>query len=151
MIIKDESQLRVKCLDASAEEARDIILKLENELNISAARGRPGIGLAAIQIGIPKKVAIIRITGTNGKQYSINLVNARISQGFDKTIFRKEGCLSFPGKFVKTKRYKEIVVVDNVVEPHSFIATGLLSVCIQHELDHLDGILLSDLDEAAKL
>ena len=149
MIIKDEDKLRIKCSDADIIEASDIISKLEKELQRSYERGKPGIGLAAIQIGIPKNVAIVRVTGNSGIQYSVDLVNARIAQGFDKVYFRKEGCLSFPGKFVRTKRYREIFVVENDAEPHSFIATGILSVCIQHELDHLKGVLLPDLDEDA--
>jgi len=121
-------------------------VKLEKALQRSYELGKPGIGLACPQIGIPKNMAIIRVTGDNGKQYNIDLVNAKIKEGYDKHIFRKEGCLSFPGKFVRTKRYREILVTSNEVDPKSFIATGLLAVCIQHELDHLRGILLPDLD-----
>ncbi|KKN60992.1 hypothetical protein LCGC14_0526170 [marine sediment metagenome] len=146
MIIKDEAKLRVKCSKASILEASEIISKLERELKRSCERGRSGIGLAAIQIGIPKNVVIVRVIGSNGRQYNVDLVNAKIEKGFDKVCFRKEGCLSFPGKFVRTERYKEILVVNNDVEPHSFIATGLFGVCIQHELDHLNGVLLPDLD-----
>ena len=145
MIITDEALLRTPCEPVLPEEVADIRQKLEAELKLSGDRGRPGIGLAAPQIGIFKRFAIIRVTGTNGKQYNIDLANARIAKGFDEALFRKEGCLSFPGKFVNTKRYTEIWVVDNMVEPYSFIASGLLACVIAHELNHLDGILLPDL------
>lgn len=145
MIVTDESLLRMDCKPVLPEEVDELRGKLEEALQRSCDRGRPGIGLAAPQIGIAKNMAIIRVTGANGNKFNVDLVNARIEKGFDKVVFRKEGCLSFPGKFVKTKRFKEILVVDNDVTPRSFIATGLLSVCIQHELDHLDGILLTDL------
>jgi peptide deformylase len=150
MIVTDEKLLRMDCKPVLPEEVGELRDKLEKALQLSSERGRPGIGLACPQIGIAKNMAIVRVTGSNGQQYNIDLVNARIEKGFDKVYFRKEGCLSFPGKFVRTKRFKEILVVDNDAEPRSFVATGLLGVCIQHELDHLDGILLTDLDVDAE-
>lgn len=141
MIITDEALLRVKCIDALPEEIGSIIDQLERELENSAQCGRPGVGLSAPQIGINKNVAIIRI----GKEYKFNLVNCKIVAGWDQAFFEDEGCLSFPDKYVRTKRYQEIYVVDNVVEPLNFIVTGICSVVVQHELNHCEGILLSDL------
>ena len=92
MIITDEALLRTPCEPVLPEEVGDIRQKLEAELKLSGDRGRPGIGLAGSQIGIFKKFAIIRVTGTNGKQYNIDLVNALIAKGYDEVIFRKEGC-----------------------------------------------------------
>ena len=146
MIITDEAQLRVECKDVSPDEVDFLRGKLEEELQLSCDRGRPGIGLACPQIGIAKNMAIIRVIGRNGNAYNVDLVNAKIKKGYNKSLFEKEGCLSFPGKFVKTERFQEIYVTDNLVEPYSFIATGLFAVCIQHELDHLRGVLLPDLD-----
>lgn len=146
MIITDEKLLRVKCEKVLPEEVGSLREQLEKELELSNNSGRPGIGLAAPQIGIAKTMAIVRIPLFGGRFYSVDLVNARIVQGYDKTFFDREGCLSFPGKEVRTSRYQEIHVVDNLVEPYTFIATGLPAVCIQHELDHLIGILLPDLE-----
>ncbi len=137
MIITDEKLLRVKCEDVLPNEIGPIIDQLERELKRSSS----GIGLAAPQIGIAKNIAIVRIND----KYSINLINCKIKQGFDPEIFEDEGCLSFPGMYVKTLRYNEIYVVENLAEPRQFIATGLPAVVIQHELNHLDGILLPDL------
>jgi peptide deformylase len=145
MIITDEALLRRSCTPATLEEAGTILATLEQELAQSAAAGRPGIGLAAPQIGILKTVAIVRIDGGHGRKYHVNLVNCRIAQGYDQSFFSGEGCLSFPDRYERTLRYQEIYVVDNLVEPYSFVATGLLAVCIQHELDHTRGILLPDL------
>ncbi len=146
MIILDEKILRVSCTDATVDEATLIIEALELELAASALVGRPGIGLAAPQIGIHKNVAIVRVPSKNNEHsYNVNLVNPRIKQGYDLSFFENEGCLSFPGLLVRTRRFQEIHVVDNLVEPYSFIATGLFAVCIQHELDHLKNILLPDL------
>lgn len=138
MIITDQNTLRKKCENVSTEEVDELINLLELELKKSGDVGRPGIGLAAPQIGINKKAAIIRL-----KKININLINAKIVEKNDPFIFENEGCLSFPGKFEKTNRYKEIVV-ENDVEPKKFVATDLVAVAIQHELDHLDGILLPD-------
>jgi peptide deformylase len=141
IITNDEAALRVKCEDATIEEVGPIIALLEQELEHSAKLGRPGIGLACPQIGIAKNVAIVRIDNL----YKVNLVNCRIKEGYDKTLFKEEGCLSFPNRVEDTMRYQEICVVDNLVEPYSFVAAGLFSVVVQHELDHLNGILLPDI------
>lgn len=141
MIITSEKDLRVHCEDVLSDEVSDLISKLEFELEASGKCGMPGIGLAAPQIGIAKKAAIIRVSD----KFSVNLINAKIENGYDKCLFDGEGCLSFPGVFENTMRYQEIHVVDNLVEPHSFIAKGLFAVAIQHELDHLNNILLPDI------
>lgn len=140
MIITDENQLRVKCEDVLPGEVEDLIRQLEYELELSDKNGFPGIGLAAPQIGISKKAAIIRIDN----ELKINLINCKISDMRDEFIFSGEGCLSFPGRFIDSKRCREIYVTDNLVYPYSFIARNLMAVVIQHELDHLDGKLLID-------
>ena len=139
MILTDETALRTKCIDVLPEEVDDIRSKLEHELKLSGEMGRPGIGLAAPQIGIYKKMAIIRL-----QDLSIDLVNATISKGFDLQHFKNEGCLSFPDRTETTNRYNEIHVVGNMVEPSQFVATDLLAVVIQHETDHYNSILLPD-------
>ncbi len=141
MIITDESKLRVPCTDVPLEEIGALRDQLEIELKNSAKIKRPGIGLAAIQIGIPLNMAIIRIDDAN----TIDLVNCRIDKGYDKGIFKSEGCLSYPGKYEDTMRYQEIYVVGNAIGHESFICTGLTAVAIQHELDHWTGKLLPDL------
>ena len=90
-------------------------------------------------------MAIVRVPVGN-KINSIDLVNCRIQSQYDEFIFDNEGCLSFPGMYVKSKRFREVHVVSNMVPPYGFIATGLLSVAIQHELDHLHGRLLPEID-----
>lgn len=144
MIITDASLLRIDCADVLPDEVDGLRLELERELRLSGEAGRPGIGLAAPQIGIAKKMAIVRVTNPNGKLFSIDLVNCEIAIGYDLKVFDGEGCLSFPGRLERTMRYNEVHVRNNMVEPHSFIAQGLLAVCIQHELGHLSKQLLID-------
>lgn len=145
MIITDEALLRVTCTDVLPEEIGPLREALELELQRSADLGRPGIGLAAPQIGIAKNMAIVRIPSNNGGFYHVDLVNCRIAQGYDKSFFDSEGCLSFPDRYERTLRFQEIYVVENAVAPFSFIATGLMAVCCQHELDHTKGVLLPDI------
>ena len=144
MIITDVDLLRVDCEDVKIDEIDSIRASLEKEMRFSYEMGRPGLGLAAPQIGIPKKMAIIRLVSNSGSKFDIDLINCKIEKSYNEFIFDNEGCLSFPNLNFKTKRFEEIYIVNNLVEPYSFIATGLLSVCIQHELDHLNKILLTD-------
>jgi peptide deformylase len=140
MIITDEKVLRMKCEPVRPDEVGELRSQLELELKRSGVRGQPGLGLSAPQIGISKRMAIVRLLSG----IRVDLVGCRIENAYDQQVFEGEGCLSFPGRFEDTLRYDEIHVVDNQVEPRQFIATGLLAVVIQHELDHLDGRLLSD-------
>jgi len=140
VIITDEKTLRMPCEDVKPEEVGELVDLLERELKHSAELGRPGIGLALSQIGIHKKLAIVRIN----RELQVNLANCRIDKHYDPALFVGEGCLSIPDKTIDTIRYKEIYVVDNLIFPHSFIATDLMAVAIQHELDHLAGTLMLD-------
>ena len=140
MIITDESLLRVKCDPVLSSEVDDFRFKLETALKWSGKNGRSGVGLACPQIGIAKEMAIVRVD-----DIKIDLVNAKITKRYYQFEFDGEGCLSFPGRYERTLRYKEIVVEGNLVRPYRFIATGFAAVVIQHELNHLESILLPDI------
>lgn len=140
IIINNEELLRRPCEEVKPEEVGELIALLERELENSARLGMPGIGLAAPQIGILKKIAIVRIND----ELKIDLVNAKIKNGYDLAIFKDEGCLSFPGRTENTMRYQETHIINNLIYPNAFIATGLMSVVCQHELDHINSILLPD-------
>jgi peptide deformylase len=139
IITNNEELLRVKCEDVLSEEVGTLIDILEKELEYANRLGKGGIGLAAPQIGIAKKIAIVRVGNIR-----FDLVNAKIVKGYDLTLFREEGCLSFPGRVEDTMRYQEVYVTDNLVSPCRFTATGLLAVVCQHELDHVNSILFMD-------
>jgi peptide deformylase len=139
IITNDEAALRVKCEEVTPAEVSDLITVLEQELNYANKLGKGGIGLAAPQIGIAKNIAIVRLA-----QMSFNLVNCKIQQGYDPATFVDEGCLSFPGRLETTTRFQEIHIVNNLVYPHTFVATGLVAVVCQHEMDHLNSTLFMD-------
>ncbi len=142
IITNNEEILRVNCEDVLPEEVGNLVSLLESELERANRLGRGGIGLAAPQIGIAKKIAIVRLD--KARNISFDLVNCKISEAYDPCMFRDEGCLSFPGKVENTTRFQEIYVTNNLVYPHNFIATGLTSVVCQHEIDHLSGTLFMD-------
>lgn len=137
-IVTNPKELRKRSITVSLEEAQDIIKELEENLDTSK-----GIGLSAIQIGIPKRVGIIRISQHEG--IFLNLVNAKIVEKFDKFRFFQEGCLSLPGIKLDTIRYKEIVI-ENEGKKYSFdIETdNILCIAIQHELSHFNGRTIID-------
>ena len=139
IITNNEPALRVMCEPVSLDEVGALVATLEKELEYANRLGKNGIGLAAPQIGIAKDIAIVRLP-----KVSFNLINARLIQGYDPAIFTDEGCLSFPGRLEDTMRYQEVVIANNLVEPHSFVATGFIAVVCQHELDHLSSTLFID-------
>jgi peptide deformylase len=97
-----------------------------------------GIGLAATQVNVPQRVIVIDISDT--KDDLLVLINPEI-QSREGTVVFKEGCLSVPGVYDQVERSERIMVRALNAEGVAFNleATGLLSVCIQHEIDHLDG------------
>ncbi len=140
MILTDEKALRVTCKPVLLEEVDALRQELNKALKWSAKRGFPGVGLACPQIGIAKTMAIVRVDDS----IQLDLVNAKISRAYDQYEFDGEGCLSFPGRFERTLRYREVVVEDNLIWPYRFVVTDFTAIVVQHELDHLKGILLPD-------
>ena len=145
MIVKDINQLKEKCLPTSAlsyGEGEDIAKRLLEELSNS----KNGIGLAANQIGINKRVCVINV-----KEEPLILINPEIIERSKETFVFPEGCLSFPNKHVRTIRNTSIKVkADNHDEELTFSADSkdfkdaFECACIQHEIDHLDGITMFD-------
>ena len=99
-----------------------------------------GIGLSANQVGLPFNMCVIELTKNDPKM----VLNPRITKMSDATIKSNEGCLSLPGVTVAVNRHKNITVEYEDVkgETRTEEATGLLSCCFQHEIDHLKGILM---------
>ena len=106
----------------------------------------PGIGLAAIQIGIPKRAIVIDITKEENKKNPFYLINHEITFTSKNTSVYEEGCLSLPGHFAEIERPSEchLSYIDYEGKQKKLKANGLLATCIQHEVDHLNGVLFID-------
>ena len=106
----------------------------------------PGIGLAAIQIGIPKRVIVIDISRDPEEKKPFFFINPEIIYKSKENMAYEEGCLSVPGQFAEISRPGECKVkyLDYYGKPQEIMAKGLLATCIQHEIDHLEGILFID-------
>ena len=105
-----------------------------------------GIGLAAIQIGVPKRIIVMDIYKNDGKNNPMYLVNPEIKNKVTETSIYEEGCLSVPNFFAEVNRPKKCNVeyLDYDGNKKIINAEGLLATCIQHEMDHLEGILFID-------
>jgi peptide deformylase len=136
MIITDQKILRQvsKQFQGTKEELHKIIAILDKELSKSLI---PGVGLSAIQIGLPLQVAIIR---TNTLE--LDLYNARILAFSNLFRFKNEGCLSIPNTFKDTWRFENITIENgnkDIIKLQEYD-----SIVVQHELDHQNGILFID-------
>ncbi len=105
----------------------------------------PGIGLAGNQVGVLKRIAVIDAEYTEGKPNLIVLINPKIVTREEEIVW-EEGCLSFPEVREDVCRFRKIRVkaLDRTGEPFEIDAEDLLAVAIQHEIDHLDGIVFID-------
>ena len=106
----------------------------------------PGIGLAAIQIGVPKRVIVMDISGPDEEKAPRYFVNPEIVWSSEDTAPYEEGCLSIPDIYDEVERPARVKLKylnyqgEEVIED----AEGLFAVCIQHEMDHLEGVLFID-------
>ena len=144
-----EKSLKVNQVDEDLQKLMDDMLE-----TMYAA---PGIGLAAIQVGVPKRVIILDI-GWRDKSESANdekqvvrknpmyFVNPEIITKSTNNSTYEEGCLSVPGQFAEIERPDKchIKYLDYYGQPKELVAEGMLATCIQHEIDHLEGILFID-------
>ena len=106
----------------------------------------PGIGLAAVQVGILKRLIVLDISKDKEKKDPLFLINPEITFLSKKMSVYEEGCLSLPGHYAEIERPTECHVnyVDYNGKKRELKTDGLLSTCIQHEVDHLNGILFVD-------
>ena len=104
----------------------------------------PGVGLAANQIGVLKRIIVVDVS--EDKSELITLINPEIIELSDELCENEEGCLSLKGLFEKVKRPASVVVkyLDLDGKEQVISATDLLAVCLQHEIDHLDGQVFID-------
>ena len=128
-----------------------VVKKVDNEIRklmddmLETMYLAPGIGLAAIQIGVPKRVIVIDLSKKEEKT-PLYFVNPKAIVKSKNNSTYEEGCLSVPGQFAEVDRPDKCHVsfLDYNGQPKELKAEGLLATCIQHEMDHLEGILFID-------
>ena len=135
--------LRKKC---EPLERVDIDTKKLMDDMLETMYAAPGIGLAAVQVGILKRLIVIDISKGEEKKKPLFLINPKIIQQSKKTSVYEEGCLSIPGLFAEIERPAECILkyIDYHGKEKELKAEGLLATCIQHEVDHLNGVLFID-------
>ena len=103
-----------------------------------------GVGLAATQVDIHQRIVVIDVS--EDKEQQLVLINPRITQKSGEIMVNEEGCLSVPGCYAKVDRNTEVTLeaLDLDGNTYSLEASELLAICIQHELDHLKGVLFVD-------
>ena len=143
ILIEPDPLLRKMCI--SVEKVDNDIRKLMDDM-VETMYEAPGIGLAAIQIGVLKRVIVMDVSKDPQKKDPLFIVNPEITYKSEKKTIYEEGCLSLPGYFAEVERSTEchFNYQDYNGKLKKLKTDGLLSTCIQHEVDHLNGILFID-------
>ena len=136
-ILREKSQL--------VEKVDTDLQKLMSDM-LETMYAAPGIGLAAIQVGVAKRVIVLDIAGKDQCKNPMYFINPVIINKSDNNSSYEEGCLSVPGQFAEIHRPERchIKYIDYFGQPKEIKAVGMLATCIQHEIDHLEGILFID-------
>ena len=137
-IILRQKSLPVEAVDKDLQKLMDDMLE-----TMYAA---PGIGLAAIQVGVAKRVIVMDIAQKDGPKNPMFFINPEIIEKSNNNSTYEEGCLSVPGQFAEIERPDKCHVkyLDYSGKKQEIKAEGMLATCIQHEMDHLEGILFID-------
>ena len=143
--ILTEPDLFLRQKSIKVDKVDDEIRSLMNDM-LETMYEAPGIGLAAIQVGVPKRVIVIDLSRDDEKKNPLYFVNPEIITNSDNEAAYEEGCLSVPGQFAEINRPDKCKVkyLDFDGNEKILDTEGLLATCIQHEMDHLEGILFID-------
>ena len=149
IVLAPDPVLRTKC--DRVEEITPEILKLLKDMK-ETMYAQPGVGIAAPQVGINKQLIVIDPVVDGSKPQPINLINPKVIWQSKEMAEYEEGCFSFPNIFSSVSRPNEVKVkyTDEKGQDKEIQATGLLATALQHEIDHLNGILFIDYLSALK-
>jgi peptide deformylase len=143
IIIAPDPRLKVKCKPVARVDAK--IARLMDDM-LATMYAAPGIGLAAPQVGVLLRVIVVDCTKAGETPAPLRMANPELVWVSDEDAVYNEGCLSLPEHYADVVRPRAIRVryLDRENEIRETEAEGLLATCIQHEMDHLDGILFVD-------
>ncbi len=131
-----------------SEPVKEVNSEIKNLMDdmLETMYAAPGIGLAAVQIGVLKRVIVIDLSKADEKKTPLFIINPEITFRSKDLISYEEGCLSIPNQFAEVKRPSSCKVnyLDYEGRNNEINADGLLATCIQHEIDHLNGVLFID-------
>ncbi len=136
---------RIKLRSEPVGRVDDEVRRLMDDM-LETIHAAPGIGLSAAQVGVARRVIVLDVAPEGGESHLLRLVDAEITWLSPETEIFDEGCLSFPDHFGEITRPSAVKsrYTDENNRPREIEATGLLARCIQHEIDHLDGVLMVD-------
>jgi len=136
---------RLKQSAAPVETVDDAVRRLLDDM-LETMYAAPGIGLAAPQVGASKRVIVIDVSESEEENRPLKLINPELISVSDDDLTYEEGCLSLPEHYADVARPRAIRLryLDETGAAQELEAEGLLATCIQHEIDHLDGILFVD-------
>jgi peptide deformylase len=143
ILIIPDKRLRLK---SEAVKAVDKPLRaLVNDM-FETMYAAPGIGLAAVQIGVPRRVITIDLAKKDEPKQPQVFINPEVVWASDEKATYEEGCLSIPEYYEEVERPKAVKVkfLDLDLKPQEIEAEGLLATCLQHEIDHINGVLFID-------
>jgi peptide deformylase len=143
IIIAPDPRLKVKCKPVAKVDAK--VARLMDDM-LETMYAAPGIGLAAPQVGVAQRIIVLDVAREDEKPAPLRMANPELIWISDEDTTYNEGCLSLPEHYADVVRPKAIRVryLDHQNEIRELEAEGLLATCIQHEMDHLDGILFVD-------
>ena len=138
--------------DARLRAVADPIEKVDDEVKqlakdmLDTMYAAPGIGLAAPQIGELRRIVVMDLAKEGEKPDPLVMINPEILKFSDETVVTEEGCLSIPDLYYEVERPAEVTVKYTDLDGKDVTreATDRLAICVQHELDHLDGVLYID-------
>jgi len=134
---------RLKTKATQVTEVNDNVKSIVSDM-FETMYDENGVGLAATQVNIHQQIVVIDVS--ENKETPIVLINPEIITRSEETLINEEGCLSVPGCYAKVDRHTSVTVKALDINGKEFTLDGdeLLAICIQHELDHLKGILFID-------
>jgi peptide deformylase len=143
IIIAPDPRLKLKCKPVAKVDAK--VARLMDDM-LGTMYAAPGIGLAAPQVGVTQRIIVLDVAREDEKPAPIKMANPELVWVSDEDVTYNEGCLSLPEHYADVTRPRAIRVryLDHQNEIRELEAEGLLATCIQHEMDHLDGVLFVD-------
>jgi peptide deformylase len=136
---------RLKAVSVTVETVDSAVRRLAEDM-LESMYAANGIGLAAVQVGVPRRILVMDLAQKGGEKEPKVYVNPRILWSSDETAICEEGCLSVPDIWEEVERPAQIRAeyLDAEGKRVTLEAEGLLATCLQHEMDHLEGVLFVD-------